>query len=163
MNRANKMKMLINYIKKNPFQFIGSILVSISFVFLVFPALINLEFVKGFLSETTKEPFIGITALILFSILYSWRRTHNIWQRYKDTYKLEKPPFIYLDGIGIFLFIILVRLIALTQSHSIPDLSLEFKLFAIINFILILVSDVRLGICMNLKRNKFFMGSRFFA
>ena len=92
---------------------------------------------KKLLSGTAKDPFIAITAFVLFSIIYSWIRTQNLWQRYKNTWKLEKPPFIYLDYIGLFI-VFSILLTALFQTKSIPSLSSEFKAFVSLNLILLL-------------------------
>lgn len=131
------MKKLINHIIRNFYYLIGTFLISIFFVFLIFPILINLEFVKNFLSGTAKEPFIGITALVLLFIIYSWARARGLWQRYKNIYKLEKPPFVYLDYIVSFIIFSGV-LIVLFESESITDLSLEFRVFGRLNFISII-------------------------
>lgn len=97
------MKKLRAYIFTNVFHIINSILMSIAFVFLIFPTLINLEFIKFLLNEPDKNPFIGITALVLLFSINSWARIQNLWQRYKNTYKLEKPPFIYLDYVALLI------------------------------------------------------------
>jgi len=127
----------MEYIFKNILRIICTFLVSIFFVFLIFPVLINLEFVKNFLSGTVKEPFIAIMALVLFFTIYSWPEAQNLWQRYKNIYKLEKPPFIYLDYIVLFI-IFSILLIVLFQTKSIPNLSLQFKVFISLNFIFII-------------------------
>jgi len=131
------MKKLKDYIFKNILYIIGTFLVSIFFVFLIFPVLINLEFVKNFLSGTVKEPFIAITALVLLFIIYSWPEAQNLWQRYKKIHKLEKPPFIYLDYIVLFI-IFSILLIILFQTRSIPNLSSQFKVFISLNLIFII-------------------------
>lgn len=111
---------------------------SIFLAFLIFPALINLDFVKGFLIETRKEIFIAITAIVLLLTMYSWEKARNLWQRYKNTHALEKPPFVWLDWIFLFIFSSAL-LIALFQKQCIPTLSLRFKVFASINLTLIVV------------------------
>lgn len=131
-----KMKELMDYILKIILRIIGIILVSIFFVFLLFPVLINLKFVNDFLSKTAIEAFIAITALVLFFIGCTWARAKNLWQRYKNTYKLEKPLFIYPDYILLFI-IFSALLITLFQTKSIPNPSSEFKVFAYLNLILI--------------------------
>ena len=128
----------MKYFLENILHVIGITLASTFFTFLFFPALMNLESVKGFLSGTKKETFIAVTALVLFLVIYSWPRAQNFWERYKNVWKLEKPVFTYADGIVLFV-IFSSTLIALFQLKSIPNLSSEFKVFAGLNAILILL------------------------
>jgi len=92
----------MKYFLENILHVIGITLASTFFTFLFFPALMNLESVKGFLSGTKKETFIAVTALVLFLVIYSWPRAQNFWERYKNVWKLEKPVFTYADGIVLF-------------------------------------------------------------
>ncbi|MBA7662598.1 hypothetical protein ES703_70627 [subsurface metagenome] len=131
------MKKLMDYIFINISHIVVIILVSVFFVFLIFPALINLEFIRNFLSATAKEPFIGITALALLFLIYSWTRAQSLWQRYKNIHKLEKPPFVYPDYIVLFIVFSGI-LIALFQANAIPNMSLEFRVFASFNLIFII-------------------------
>jgi len=112
-------------------------LISIFFVFLIFPFLEHLKFVKNFLRETSKEPFIAVTALILFIFIYFWTEAKNTWERYRNTFKLKRPSFVYVDYIGLFIFFSTLFII-LFKSKSIPYISSQFTTFAIVNFIFLL-------------------------
>lgn len=131
------MRKFKDYIFTNIRHIIYITLGSVFFSFLVFPFLINLEAIKNFLTVTTRGYFIGITALILLFLIYFWGRARNLWQRYRTTHKLEKSSFIYADYI-IWFVTFSVLLIILFQKKSIPKLSLEFKNFISINFIIII-------------------------
>lgn len=130
------MKKLMNYCFINVRHIIGTILMSIFFVFSIFPILISWEFAKNFLSKTAEGFFGGITAIVLFFLGYTWPRANNLWQRYRNTYKLENPPFMYPDYIVLFI-IFSVLLIVLFQTKSISNLSLKFS-FARLNYIFII-------------------------
>lgn len=128
---------LIGYIYKNIVHIIGTLLVSIFFVFLIIPALTSLEFVKTFFGNTANESFIAITAIVLFSAIYSWGWARNLWEKYKNTWGLETPQIVYLDYI--FLFIVFsILLTTLFQTESIPSLSAGFKAFTSINLMILL-------------------------
>jgi len=131
------MRKIIYFIYENKIRIIAVILLSIFFVFLLFPIMMNLEFIKNFLSRAEKESFIAITALVLLFITCSWSRVHNLWRRYKNTYKLTNPVFTYFDGVVLFIAFSSL-LISLFQLKSIPTLSSEFKVFAIVNIICII-------------------------
>lgn len=133
------MKILLNYIIKNVQQIIYILLISIFFAFLVFSALIQLDFINDFPTNPATDTLIAITGLILFFLISSWKKFQKLFQRYKNTYELEDPPFIYMDYIVLFVsfsafFIILFQ----AEYISILSISLKFKVFAFINFILII-------------------------
>lgn len=132
-------KPLVNLKNKKWIQYIVIILlISIFLVFVVFPALSNNTLFKNFLMTTSKELFIGITALVLLLLIYSWGKAVTLWERYKNTVKLEPRPFIYLDGI--FLFIAFsILLILLFQRKALPVLSLDFKVFLSSNSIIVAI------------------------
>lgn len=131
------MKKLISYICKNTVHIIGIILVSIFFVFLIIPALTSLKFVKTFFNNTAKEPFIAITALVVFSAIYSWGWARNLWDKYKNTWGLKTPQIVYPDYISLFI-VFSILLITLFQTESILSLSAEFKTFASVNLMILL-------------------------
>jgi len=114
-----------------------SILFSVFFALLIFPVLINLEFVKDILGGTARHPFMAVTALILLVIVYSWTGAQNLWEKYKNTHKLEKPPFTYLDHIVIFV-VFSAFLITLFRREFVGNLSSEFSVFAVFNSVCIL-------------------------
>ncbi|MCL4457841.1 MAG: KAP family NTPase [Nitrospirae bacterium] len=127
----------MDYIYRNIVHIIGTLLVSIFFVFLIIPTLTSLKFVKIFFSSTAKEPFIAITAFVLFSAIYSWGWTRNLWEKYKNTWRLQPLQIVYPDYIFLFSGFS-VLLIALFQNASIPSLSATFKSFASINLMIFL-------------------------
>jgi len=105
-------------------------------VFLIFPALIRLDFIKIFPINPATETSIAITALVLFLLILSWKKFQKLWQRYKNTYDLEGPPFIYIDYIVLFIsFSAFLIILFQAEYISIPNISLKFKAFAYINFI----------------------------
>jgi len=128
---------LMGYIYKNIVHIIGTLLVSIFFVFLIIPALMRLEFVTTFFGNNAKEPFIAVTALVLFSAMYSWRWMRNLWEKYKNTWVLEAPRIVYPDYTLLFI-VFSILLTALFQTESIPSLSAGFKAFASINLMILL-------------------------
>lgn len=131
------MEKLKSYIYKNIVHIIGSLLMSIFFVFLIIPAFTSLKFVKTFSSNTSKELFIAITAFVLFCAIYSWGWARSLWEKYKNTWKLGMPQIVYPEYILLFIFFS-ISLIALFQTESIPSLSAESKAFANINLMILL-------------------------
>ena len=133
------MKIFINYIIKNIKHVFYVLLLSIFFVFLIFPLLIRLHFIESFLIEPSPNTLIAITGLILFFLIFSWGKYQKLWQRYRNTYNLENPPFIYIDYIASFIsFSAILIILFQTEYISIPNISLKFKIFASINFIFII-------------------------
>ncbi len=133
------MKKFIKYIVKNVQQIIYILLLSIFFVFLIFPLLIRLHFIESLLIEPSSDTLIAITALILFLVILTRGRLQKFWQRYKNTYDLEDPPFIYIDYIVLFIsFSAFLIILFQAEYISIPNISLKFKAFASINFIFII-------------------------
>ena len=133
------MKKLLKYIIKNVWQIIYVLLLSIFFVFLIFSALTRLDFIKYFPINPATDTLIAITALVLFLLILSWKKFQKLWQRYKNTYDLEGPPFIYIDYMVLFIsFSALLIILFQAEYISIPNISLKFKAFASINFIFII-------------------------
>jgi len=133
------MKKFIKYIIKNVQQIVYILLLSISFVFLIFPALTRLDFIKNFPINPATDTLITITSLVLFLLILSWGNLQKLWQRYKNTYDLEDPPFIYIDYIILFIsFSAFLIILFQAEYISIPSISLKFKAFASINFIFII-------------------------
>ena len=109
------------------------LLLSIFFVFLILPALTRLNFIKIFLTNPETDTLIAITALVLFLLILSWGNLQKLWQRYKNTYDLEDPPFIYVDYIVLFIsFSAFLIILFQAEYISIPSISLKFKAFALL-------------------------------
>ena len=123
------------YYSSNIIHILCTVLVSVFFVLLVFPFIINLEFIKKFLNTTDRETFVALTAIISLCFICLWHRTQNFFIRYKNTYKLETPAFIYIDHLILFVITSTVLIISF-QHNAIPYLSSEFKFFVIINITL---------------------------
>ncbi len=133
------MKIFINYIIKNIQHVIYVLLLSTFFAFLIFPLLIRLHFIESLLIEPSFDTLIAITGLILFFLILSWKKFQKLWQRYKNTYYLEGPSFIYIDYIVLFVsFSAFLIILFQAEYISIPSISLKFKAFASINFIFII-------------------------
>jgi len=133
------MKIFINYIIKNIQHVIYLLLLSTFFVFLIFPALTRLDFIENFPINPATDALMAIDALILSLLMLSWRRLQKLWQRYKNTYDLEDPPFICIDSIVLFIsFSAFLIILFQAEYISIPNISLKFKVFAFINFIFII-------------------------
>ncbi|KJR41506.1 KAP family P-loop domain protein [Candidatus Magnetoovum chiemensis] len=89
------MEKLPSRIKENLWHIISALLAAVSFVFLFLPLLLKIDVLNELIQSTSIGPFVGLTALIIIILIYSWERLQNFWERYRNTYKLEKPPFIY--------------------------------------------------------------------
>lgn len=131
------MQKVLIYLKTYLLSIISTILISVFFSFLIFPALISSKYANGILTITSLDTFIAITAIVLLLLTLSWNKANDLWQRYKNTYRLEKPFWVYLDYIYVFI-ILSVLLIYFFQRRSIPNQSFEFELFASINFFLVI-------------------------
>jgi len=134
------MKIFINYIIKNIQHVIYVLLLSAFFAFLIFPLLIRLHFIESLLIEPSFDTLIAITGLILFFLILSWKKFQKLWQRYKNTYYLEGPSFIYIDYIVLFIsFSALLIILFQAEYISIPSISLKFKVFLSINFMFVII------------------------
>jgi predicted KAP-like P-loop ATPase len=108
-------------------------------VFLIFPALIRLDFIKNFLINPATDTLIAITALVLFLLILSWKKFQKLWQRYKNSYNLKDPQFIHIDCIVLFIsFSTFLIILSQTEHISISNISLKFEVFTFINFIFII-------------------------
>ena len=134
------MKKFVKYIIKNVQQIIYILLISVFFVFLIFPMLIRLDFIKNFLINPATDTLIAITALVLFLLILSRRRLQKLLQRCINTYNLENPPFLYPLNIFLFILISTLLIFLFQNKHiSIPNISLKFIAFSFINSILIII------------------------
>jgi len=72
----------MNYFSKNLKHIIGTLLITMFFVFFIFPFFINLEFFKNlFFTEASIEFFISFTAIILCKLAtYNMLATKNIME-----------------------------------------------------------------------------------
>jgi len=133
------MKKVVRYlIVNNPKIFPLLVFSSGIFTFLLFPLIINSNISKNFLSSASNNLFLGLTSLVVLILLISWNKMSDVWRRYKITHSLENPPFIYLDGIFIFLFLSLL-LVWGFQGNIIPKISDKFIMFIFINIFLTVV------------------------
>lgn len=119
--------MLINIRK-----IIGILLVSIIFVYSIFPVLINLTFVEGFLKEEALPHFFTATAVLLLLFIYSWAWARNLWKRYRNTFFLKNRQIVFPECAILFI-IISALFIWLFQTDYIPTLSCKFKHFILLN------------------------------
>jgi len=134
------MKKLLNYIIKNVQQIICVLLLSIFFAFLIFPALIQLDFIKNFSANLATDTLIAISAMVLLLLILTTGRLKKFLQRYKNTYNLEDPPSLYPLNIFLFILISTLLIILFQNEHiSIPNISLKFMVFSSINFILVII------------------------
>ena len=131
-----KIQKVLIYLKTHLRSIVCTILISAFFSFLIFPTLISFKFIKDILTITSLNAFIAITSIILLLLTISWQRTNILWQRYKNTYNLDRPFWVWLDYINLFIILSAI-LIYFFQRGSIPSQSSEFKLFASINFFLL--------------------------
>ena len=96
------MKKLFNYIIKNFQQMVCILLLSIFFVFLIFPMLIQLDVIKNFLINPPTDALIAISALILFLLILTTGSLKKLLHKCKNSYNLECPPSLY--PLNIFLY-----------------------------------------------------------
>ena len=132
VDRKTIMKNFIKYIIKNILQITSILLLSIFFVFLIFPVIFRLNFIESLLNKPLTDHLIAITALILFFLILSWKRIQELFQRYKNTYNLKKLSLIWVDYIVLFIFFS-VLLIIFFQNKYITNVSYEFCIFLLVN------------------------------
>ena len=132
------MKIFMKYIIRNILQITSILLLSIFFVFLIFPALFRFNFIRSILNKPLTNHLIAITALILFFLILSWKRIQELFQRYKNTYNLKKLSLIWVDYIVLFIFFS-VLLIILFQNKYTTNVSYKFCIFLLVNLFFILI------------------------
>ena len=133
------MKKLFNYIIKNFQQIVCILLLSIFFVFLIFPIFTQLDIIKDFSINPPTDALIAISAMILLLFILTTGRLKKLLYRCKNTYNLECPPSLY--PLNMFLFVLVsILLIILFQNEyiSVLNISLKFIVFLSVNFILVI-------------------------
>jgi len=138
VDKETIMQNFIKYIIKNILQITSILLLSIFFVFLIFPALFRLNFIEGLLNKPLINHLIAITALILFFLILSRKRIQELFQRYKNTYNLKEPSLIWVDYIFLFIFFSIL-LIILFQNKYTTNVSYEFCIFLLVNLFFVLI------------------------
>jgi len=133
------MKKLLNYIIKNVQQIICVLLLSIFFAFLIFPALIQLDFIKNFSANLATDTLIAISAMVLLLLILTTGKLKKLLQRCKNTYNLEYPPSLYPLNIFLFLLIFIILIILFQNEYiSVSNISIKFIVFLSVNFILVI-------------------------
>ena len=125
------MNKLREYIKNNAINIIITVLGSVVFAFLIFPLIINLEFIKSFLKSDSWPLFIGVTAIILILEFTYAGKVKNYLDCYRNSNGLDSRPILYLDYI--VLFIASSSVLIYFQKSIIPDPSNTFVIFTCIN------------------------------
>jgi hypothetical protein len=134
------MKKFYSYLKKNIKVITCILLLSISYVFLVFPQILNVNIFKQFFLFTPRNQLIGITAFIFFLLVISWDKLQNYWEKVRNTYNLENPPFLLIHGIIIFIFIsFLLKIIFQKEFFLFLNLSKDFIIFLFLNATLLII------------------------
>jgi len=90
------------------------------------------------LYNTSTEFFISVTAGISILLIISVRKMNQILRRCRNTYALEKPPFI-LPGCVLAFIALSAILIGFFQVKNVPQMSLQFSLYFLLNMGLIII------------------------
>ncbi len=117
-----------------------TVLVAIISVTLIFPLLLKLPFITGFFESTSIELFIGITAIILAILLFSWEKMNLYWKKYRATKETGNFSLVSVEIIGLYFIITGVLSILKSCFISKKDIvpSFEFIIFIAINSIFFL-------------------------
>ena len=94
---------MLKYLMRNFFHIAGLFLLAVFTVFFLCPLLLKYEISKKVLGYSHDEPFMAFTALIAYCIVNRWVFGIKLWQRYINSYKLEKLPLLYPDYLVIFI------------------------------------------------------------
>jgi predicted KAP-like P-loop ATPase len=133
------MKKLLNYITKNVQQIVCILLLSIFFVFLIFPIFTQLDIVKNFPINPPMDALIAISAMILLLLILTSGRMKKLLHRCKNTYNLEYPPSLYPLNIFLFILFFILLIIRFQNEYiSVLNISLKFIVFLSVNFILVI-------------------------
>lgn len=92
-----------NYFKKNIITIICILLLSITYIFFIFPNIVKLSLLKPIFLQSSFNDFIGITASIMFLLIISWNKMHKYWEKVRNTYNLENPPFLFIHSFILFI------------------------------------------------------------
>jgi len=128
---------------------------SIIFIFLIFPILIDLKFLKSNFIRNLLQNYIILISIILFIGILSWKYIIRALKRYLGSLKLEKSPFNYWDTIFCFL-IWSTFFFIFFQDRKISIISSEFLIFIFFNIIILCVRFYRfeIRILHQLKKKK---------
>ena len=133
------MKKLLNYITKNFQQIVCILLLSIFFVFLIFPIFTQLDIIKNFPINPPMDALIAISAMILLLLILTSGRMKKLLHRCKNTYNLEYPPSLYPLNIFLFILFFILLIIRFQNEYiSVLNISLKFIVFLSVNFILVI-------------------------
>ncbi|MEW6207036.1 MAG: P-loop NTPase fold protein [Acidobacteriota bacterium] len=122
-----------NYLKLNHRSIFGTILLSAAFSFLFFPWLISIGFVRDLIGSGSTKTYFGLTALLWLFLALTWKRAQTLLRRYKNTWRLEVPPFYYPDYLFWFLSTCFI-LIFFFHVGNLPNTSHNFKRFLGVGF-----------------------------
>lgn len=118
-------------------EILKSILLSSFIALVVFPYAMRLGFIKNILKNTDEGLLIGLFGLIVFLLIFSWRKFNNFWWRYKNTYIITPSKVTYVDFIFCVIYFSII-IIAFTFKGAF-EISFEFKAFLLIDSSLLFI------------------------
>lgn len=76
---------IFNYFKKNIITIICILLLSMTYIFFIFPNIVKLSFLKTVFQQTSFNDFVGITSFIAFLLIISWNKMQKYWDKVRNT------------------------------------------------------------------------------
>ena len=113
-----------------------TLLASTISVFLVFPLILKIKFMKSLIQSSSIKLLVGITSIIVFILILTWQRAQKFWKRYKATKDTKRFPLIFVELLAIYLIFTEV-LLFLHMHRSLSKFSIvssiEFIGFVVVN------------------------------
>lgn len=111
-----------------------TLLLSIISVFLVFPLILEIKFMRSLIQSTSIKLLVGITSIIVLILILTWQRAQNFWKRYRATKETKRFPLIFVKLLYIYIpFTACLSFIFVAIAPS-----TEFWIFLGTNFLFIL-------------------------
>ena len=80
----------------------------ITIILIVLISLITFTIVDFLILGSFIDLFLAITFFLLLIYLSTFKSLNKFWVRYRNTMRLKKAPFVFVNGIIIFLCIVLI-------------------------------------------------------
>lgn len=123
--------MLLNINREGILKICCAILFSCFFSFVIFPFIIKLGISKKVLELNDDKFFIGVTALTICILLFYWNSTNKFWNKYKQTYKIERSNILSVDIFAIFVIIsfLFILIFCKNEVANIPNKFMSYLFF----------------------------------
>lgn len=109
------------------------LLLAVISVFLIFPLILKIKFMRNLIQSTSIKLLAGITSIIVFILILTWQGAQKFWKRYRATRDTKRFPLISVELL--FIYILFTACLSFIFVDIAP--SAEFWIFLGTNFLFI--------------------------